>query len=81
MDSCHRPDPVRGTLRGRRIWLAVRAVPETPWRPQGRGRRRHGDRDVLAATLFTATSGCTWQQLPAASSGPSGATAHRRFTE
>ncbi|MFD5473590.1 transposase, partial [Streptomyces sp. NPDC127105] len=28
-----------------------------------------------------ATSGCTWQQLPAASFGPSGATAHRRFTE
>ncbi|MFF7350659.1 transposase [Streptomyces antimycoticus] len=25
--------------------------------------------------------GCTWQQLPSASFGPSGATAHRRFTE
>jgi transposase len=31
--------------------------------------------------MFVATSGCTWQQLPAASFGPSGATAHRRFTE
>jgi transposase len=35
----------------------------------------------LAAIVFVATSGCTWQQLPAASSGPSGATAHRRFSE
>ncbi|MGW0190395.1 transposase, partial [Streptomyces sp. NPDC003362] len=40
-----------------------------------------GDREVLAAIVFVATSGCTWQQLPAASFGPSGATAHRRFTE
>jgi transposase len=28
-----------------------------------------------------ATSGCAWRQPPAASFGPSGATAHRRFTE
>ncbi|MFF5025620.1 IS5 family transposase [Streptomyces collinus] len=58
-----------------------RVVPEAPSRPQGGGRRRHGDREVLAAIVFVATSGCTWQQLPAASFGPSGATAHRRFTE
>ncbi len=36
---------------------------------------------MLAAIVFVATSGCTWQQLPSASFGPSGATAHRRFTE
>jgi transposase len=36
---------------------------------------------VLTAIAFVATSGCTWQQLPSASFGPSGATAHQRFTE
>jgi transposase len=36
---------------------------------------------VLAAIVFVATSGCTWKQLPSASFGPSGATAHRRFSE
>ncbi len=45
------------------------------------GCRRHGDREMLAAIVFVATSGCTWQQLPSASFGPSGATAHRRFAE
>ncbi|MGW4985157.1 IS5 family transposase [Streptomyces mirabilis] len=64
------------------LWeLFQRVAPEVPTRPQGGGRRRHGDREVLAAIVFVATSGCTWQQLPAASFGPSGATAHRRFTE
>ncbi len=64
------------------LWgLFQRVVPEAPSRPQGGGRRRHGDREVLAAIVVVATSGCTWQQLPAASFGPSGATAHRRFTE
>lgn len=64
------------------LWeLFQRVVPEAPTRPQGGGRRRHGDREVLAAIVFVATSGCTWQQLPASSFGPSGATAHRRFTE
>lgn len=64
------------------LWeLFQRVVPEVPSRPQGGGRRRHGDREVLAAIAFVATSGCTWQQLPSASFGPSGATAHRRFTE
>ncbi|GHH31246.1 hypothetical protein GCM10018780_91850 [Streptomyces lanatus] len=64
------------------LWeLFQRVVPEAPSRPQGGGRRRHGDREVLAAIVFVATSGCTWQQLPSASFGPSGATAHRRFTE
>ncbi|MFJ8312880.1 IS5 family transposase [Streptomyces sp. NPDC094147] len=64
------------------LWeLFQRVVPEAPMRPQGGGRRRHGDREVLAAIVFVATSGCTWQQLPSASFGPSGATAHRRFAE
>ncbi|MFH9863299.1 IS5 family transposase [Streptomyces sp. NPDC017202] len=64
------------------LWeLFQRVVPEAPTRPQGGGRRRHGEREVLAAIVFVATSGCTWQQLPSASFGPSGATAHRRFTE
>ncbi|MFI9825808.1 transposase [Streptomyces sp. NPDC052013] len=43
--------------------------------------RRHGDREVQAAIVFLATSGCTWQQLATSSFGPSGATAHRQFTE
>lgn len=61
--------------------LFQRVTPEAPTRPQGSGRRRHGDREVLAVIVFVATSGRTWQQLPAASFGPSGAMAHRRFTE
>ncbi len=64
------------------LWqLFQRVVPEAPTRPQGGGRRRHGDREVLAAIVFAVTSGCTWQQLPSAWFRPSGATAHRRFTE
>ncbi|TQK49865.1 putative transposase of IS4/5 family DUF4096 [Streptomyces sp. SLBN-118] len=56
------------------LWeMFQRVVPEAPSRPQGGGRRRHGDREVLAAIVFVATSGCTWQQLPSASFGPSGA--------
>lgn len=53
--------------------LFQRVVPEAPTRPQGGGRHRHGDREVLTAIVFVATSGCTWQQLPSASFGPSGA--------
>ncbi len=60
--------------------LFQRVVPEAPTRPQGGGRRRHGDHEVLAAIVFVATSACTWQQFPS-SFGPSGATAHRRFAE
>ncbi|WP_204117035.1 MULTISPECIES: IS5 family transposase [Streptomyces] len=64
------------------LWqLFQHVVPEAPSRPQGGGRRRYGDCEVLAAIVFVETSGCTWQQLSAASLGPSGATAHRRFTE
>lgn len=64
------------------LWeLFQRVVPEAPSRPQSGGRRRHGDREVLAAIVVVATSGCTWQQVPSAAFGPSGATAHRRFSE
>lgn len=35
---------------------------------------------MLAAIVFVATTGCTWRQLPLGF-GPSGATAHWRFTE
>ncbi|KOX12676.1 transposase [Nocardiopsis sp. NRRL B-16309] len=63
------------------LWdLFQRVVPEAPTRHQAGGRRRHGDREVLAAIIFVATSGCTWAQLPPVF-GPSGPTAHRRFTE
>ncbi|WP_437079286.1 IS5 family transposase [Streptomyces sp. enrichment culture] len=63
------------------LWeLFQRVVPKAPSRPQGGGRRRYGDREVLAAIIFVATTGCTWAQVPPVF-GPSGATAHRRFTE
>lgn len=63
------------------LWeLFQRVVPPAPSRPQGGGRRRYGDREVLVAIIFVATTGCTWRQLPPAS-GPSGPTAHWRFTE
>nr|WP_281247753.1 transposase [Streptomyces colonosanans] len=54
--------------------LFQRVVPPAPTRPQGGGRRRHGDREVLAAIIFVATTGCTWRQLPPVP-GPSGPTA------
>ncbi|MFE9245116.1 IS5 family transposase [Nocardiopsis sp. NPDC006938] len=63
------------------LWeLFQRVVPEASTRPQGGGRRRHGDREVLAAIIFVATTGCAWAQLPPVF-GPSGPTAHRRFSE
>nr|WP_218924760.1 transposase [Streptomyces sp. st115] len=51
--------------------LFQQVVPEAPSRPQGGGRRRHGDREVVAAIVFVALSGCAWQQLPSVSFGPS----------
>ncbi|MFJ7125760.1 transposase [Streptomyces sp. NPDC098101] len=39
-------------------------VPEAPARPQRGGRRRHGVREVPAAIVFAAMSGCPRQQLP-----------------
>lgn len=48
------------------LWVLFRRVvpPTVVIRPQGGGRARAGDREVLAAILFVATSGCTWRQLP-----------------
>ncbi|GAA1177899.1 transposase [Kitasatospora gansuensis] len=63
------------------LWeLFQLVVSAPPVCPQGGVRRRHGDREVLAAIVFVATSGCTWAQLPSCF-GPSGPTAHRRFAE
>lgn len=63
------------------LWeLFHRVVPVAPVRPKGGGRRRYGDREVLAAVLFVATSGCTWRQTPEVF-GPSWSTVYRRFTE
>lgn len=64
-----------------RLWEMFQQVaPAAPTRPQGGGRRRYGDREVLAAIVFVATTGCAWRRLPPVF-GPSGPTAHRRFTE
>lgn len=61
------------------LWeLFQRVVPPAPVRPQGGGRRRYRDREVLAAIIFVSGTGCTWRQLPPVF-GPSGPTAHRRF--
>jgi transposase len=63
------------------LWeLFQRVVPPTPARPQGGGRRRHDDRQVLAAIVFVATSGCTWRQLPPVFDA-SWQTVYRRFAE
>jgi transposase len=63
------------------LWMLLeRVVPPAPTRPQGGGRRQHGDREVLATIVFVASSGYTWQQLPPGFD-PSGATADRRFAE
>ncbi|MFI0592577.1 MULTISPECIES: transposase [Streptomyces griseus group] len=64
-------DQERAVLVPDELWeLFQRVVPEAPSRPQGSGRRRHGDREVPAAIVFVATSGCTRQQLPSASFRP-----------
>ena len=53
------------------LWeLFQRVVPEAPTRPQGGGRRRHGDREVLAAIIFVATTGCTWASSQRCSAPP-----------
>ncbi len=63
------------------LWeLFQRVVPPAPVRPQGGGRCRYGDREVLAAIIFVATTGCAWQRLPPVF-GPCGRAAHRRFSE
>lgn len=64
------------------LWVLFRRVapPTGVMRPQGRGWRRAGDREALAAIIFVATSGCTWRQMPPAF-GPSWQTVYRRFAQ
>lgn len=63
------------------LWETFQQViPPAPTRPQGGGRRRYGDREVLAAILFVATTGCTWRQLPPVFEA-SWPTVYRRFAE
>ncbi|MFI0738951.1 transposase [Streptomyces sp. NPDC021100] len=79
------PAPAPTVLTGRLVpddlWhLAKEAIPPTPKRPQGGGQRRVDDREVLAAIVFVAGSGCSWRRLPPVF-GASWQTVHRRFTE
>ncbi|MBH1938365.1 transposase [Streptomyces sp. AV19] len=83
------PDPLKdpaATILTERLvpddlWrLISEALPTAPKRPQGGGRPRAGDREVLAAIVFLAGSGCSWRQLPPVF-GASWQTVHRRFTE
>ncbi|MFI1769734.1 hypothetical protein ACH41H_48245 [Streptomyces sp. NPDC020800] len=48
------------------LWVVFRGVvPEkVVIHPEGGGRRRAGDREVLAAVVFGATTGCTLRQFP-----------------
>lgn len=64
------------------LWVLFRRVvpPTEVKRPQGGGRRRAGDREVLASVIFVATSGCTWRQLPPVF-GPAWQTVYRRFAQ
>ncbi|GAB1340665.1 hypothetical protein ACE1SV_72550 [Streptomyces sp. E-15] len=63
------------------LWhLFQQVAPPAPVRPQGGGRRRYGDREVLAAIVFVALADCSWNQLPPGF-GLSGVTAFRRFSE
>ncbi|TXS39624.1 transposase [Streptomyces sp. or43] len=58
----------------------ARAGPDGPRTSSGRVRRRAGDREVLAADVFVATSGCTRRQLPPVF-GPAWQTVCRRFVQ
>lgn len=63
------------------LWGHFQSVaPPAPIRPQGGGRRRYGNREVLAAIVFVALTDCAWNQLPAGF-GLSGVTAFRRSVE
>ncbi|WP_333774502.1 transposase [Streptomyces sp. IBSBF 3136] len=64
------------------LWVLFRRVvpPTAVVRPQGGGKRRADDREVLAAIISVATSGCTWRQLPLVF-GPCRQTVYRRFAQ
>jgi transposase len=57
------------------LWtLFQRVVPPAPVRPQDGGHRRRGDREVLAAIIFVATSGCTGTNSGSSQGEPKAAT-------
>jgi transposase len=64
------------------LWALFREVvpPTVVRRPQGGGRRRAGDREVLAAIFLVTSAGYTWRQLPPVF-GPRWQTVYRRYTE
>ncbi|WP_190232978.1 transposase [Streptomyces avicenniae] len=64
------------------LWSLFREVvpPTVVSRPQGGGRRRADDREVLAAIFLVASAGCTWRQLPPGF-GPCWPTVYRRYAE
>ncbi|MEV7778065.1 transposase [Kitasatospora sp. NPDC088351] len=75
------------------VSLVARLVPDELWesfvkvvppvevaRPQGGGRRRAGDREVLAGIVFVVTANCTWRELPPVF-GPHWQTVYRRFNQ
>lgn len=57
-----------------------RVVSEAPTRPHGGGWRGNGDREVVTAILFAATTGCT-RAWPSPTFGPFTPTAYRRSIE
>lgn len=64
------------------LWVLFRRVvpPTEVKRPQGGGRSRAGDREVLATVILVATSGCIWRQLPPVFS-LAWQTVYRRFAQ
>jgi len=54
-------------------------IPEKKPRPDGKGRPRVNNRDVLNGILWVLRTGAAWQDLP--DRYPSPATCHRRFQE
>ncbi|MFJ6621317.1 transposase [Kitasatospora sp. NPDC091335] len=75
------------------VLLVSRLVPDELWdpfrrvvppteavRPQGGGRRKADDREVLAGIVFVVTAGIPWRELPPLF-GPRWQTVYRRFAQ